>query len=426
MTHRCEDFKNKLVWSEWALEKDLRRREARRVPFCRECGAERPMRTPREVQHVEFEAVSPVALELLSPEGKTTARELARRTAKSGPQVFAEGLLGLLGRRGIPASVAEEELLRFLDAGWVRLRLRVKGTRRELAAIRVLDLPAIEDAADPGIRIRREEAACRKEELADLDHPLAEEILGILSEEPDLKPEIVQILAGMAVHVADGDVLSERVFSARRLGDSKLLARHRGAIVQRIGDPARFGIREGVAITLIGGSGRIVLPGVPIDLDAIGPVIGLSREALLEVEAVHAGAAGLFVVENLAAFDACCRGEVADAAETLVVWSAGYPGRGVRSVVEAADAGGASVRVWADLDLDGVRIARLIRRWAEGAEPYRMSPEDLETAPVRQNLTRRAVAGIEADLERRPDALLSDTLRAILEAREWVEQEVFL
>jgi hypothetical protein len=33
---------------------------------------------------------------------------------------------------------------------------------------------------------------------------------------------------------------------------------------------------------------------------------------------------------------------------------------------------------------------------------------------------------VHADLERHPDAPLAELLRAILEARRWVEQEVFL
>jgi hypothetical protein len=193
-----------------------------------------------------------------------------------------------------------------------------------------------------------------------------------------------------------------------------------------VGDPARFGVREGVAVTLVGGSGTVTLPGAGIDLDVVGPFVGLSREALLEVRAVRAGERGVLVVENLTAFDACCRGEVPGCEGSLVVWSGGYPGRGVRSLVEAAVADDADVRVWADLDLDGIRIARLVRRWAPSAEPFRMSPADFAAAPVRQALTKRAEAAGRADLERNPDAMLSDTLGTILEAGEWVEQEVLL
>jgi len=55
-----------------------------------------------------------------------------------------------------------------------------------------------------------------------------------------------------------------------------------------------------------------------------------------------------------------------------------------------------------------------------------MAPGDLRSARHSLPLTDRAVAGIRADLERHPDAPLADLLRALLEARRWVEQEAFL
>jgi hypothetical protein len=111
----------------------------------------------------------------------------------------------------------------------------------------------------------------------------------------------------------------------------------------------------------------------------------------------------------------------------MVVWTAGYPGRGVRSVVERAARLGAQIRIWADLDLDGVRIARLVQAWATGVvEPFRMSPSDLAAAPRRAKLGDRAQKAIRAELNEQPEAFLSDTLRALLASDSWVEQECFL
>jgi hypothetical protein len=83
--------------------------------------------------------------------------------------------------------------------------------------------------------------------------------------------------------------------------------------------------------------------------------------------------------------------------------------------------------VWADLDLDGVRIARLVVSWAPAvASPWRMGRGDLDGAPSSRPLIPRAIAAIRRDLEERPRALLADTLQALLETRRWVEQEAFL
>jgi hypothetical protein len=96
-------------------------------------------------------------------------------------------------------------------------------------------------------------------------------------------------------------------------------------------------------------------------------------------------------------------------------------------VIEVAVARSVPVRVWADLDLDGVRIARLVASWApDVCRPALMSPDDVSGAKVSLPLSRRAADAIAADLERSPDALLADTLRAILDSGRWVEQETFL
>ena len=111
----------------------------------------------------------------------------------------------------------------------------------------------------------------------------------------------------------------------------------------------------------------------------------------------------------------------------LIAWSAGYPGRAFRRLVELAGRAGAPLRIWADLDLDGVRIARLIASWSTAeASFHRMSPEDLKAAPRHHELTARSLAGIRRDLEERPGAPLADTLQAMLDLGRWAEPEAFL
>ena len=168
--------------------------------------------------------------------------------------------------------------------------------------------------------------------------------------------------------------------------------------------------------------------GTRLDLATLEPYLGLPRDALadgrLEVELADAG---LVVIENFACFEAFCRGEVEQPLRSTVAWAAGYPGRAIRRLVEVAAGRGAPIRVWADLDLDGVRIARLVEAWSAGTARFHgMTPGDLHTARRSLPLTDRAAAGIRADLERHPDAPLADLLRALLEAGRWVEQEAFL
>jgi hypothetical protein len=85
------------------------------------------------------------------------------------------------------------------------------------------------------------------------------------------------------------------------------------------------------------------------------------------------------------------------------------------------------MRIWADIDLAGVRIARLLYRWSsETAQPIWMGPEDFEGAATSRPLSARGVAAIRADIKAHPDGLLRDTLEAILKVGRWVEQEALL
>jgi hypothetical protein len=212
---------------------------------------------------------------------------------------------------------------------------------------------------------------------------------------------VLQALAALAIHAEVGEALAERV--------------------------AEIGIREGASVTLLGGEGTLGFPDRPLDLRILAPFLGLASETVERLEEITLPAAGLFVVENLAVFEACCRGEVEAARGALIAWSAGYPSHAFRRLVRLAGSAGAPARIWADLDLDGVRIARLIASWSpSGAAFFRMSPGDLGIAPRRHLLSPRSAEAIQRDLAERPEAPLADTLRALLESGCWVEQEAFL
>jgi hypothetical protein len=289
---------------------------------------------------------------------------------------------------------------------------------------------ALREFAWPGQDARRKSALDEaRERTAKVTHPKAAEIAALLHspEAEALAPDVVQALAALAHHLEAGEVLAERVFSARYLGGSKALFGLRGRLERLVGPLHEVGIREGASLTLLGGEGLLKMAHRHLDLRDVAPFVGLSRETVESLENIGFPRGGLFVVENLAVFEACCRGEVDAARGALIAWSAGYPNQSFRRLIAFANEATAPLRIWADLDLDGVRIARLIASWsATGASFHRMAPEDLASAPRRHPLSARSIAAIRRDLDERPGAVLAETLRALLAAGCWVEQEAFL
>jgi hypothetical protein len=424
--HACR-FRLRVVWSAWERAGPLRERTGRRVPTCDACGAEQAARRPRAPFVREEEAAPPAPLALLDGTGRSVALAVAQR-AEANAVLPARGLLSALAARGVTASAAEPWLEQLMRSGLVRLSWSLSA-RRELRAVTFLDPTGLEERARPGERAARAAAVASAQGLLEgLEHPVAAEVRRVLSDEGDtIAPDLARALGAVARHAVDGDVLAERVFSARHLGSSKALSRLRDAIEQRLGPLEALGIRDGASLTLVGGAGRLLLGGgTVLELAATPPFLGLSRETAAAVTHVELPARGLVAVENLTVFDACCRGEVADLAGAMFVWTAGYPGRGVRAVVEAAARAGATVTAWCDLDLAGVRIARIVAGWARDVRFYGMAAEDLRSAPRTIALTDRARRAVEQELERGREDSLTETLTALKTGRVWAEQEVFL
>lgn len=345
--------------------------------------------------------------------------------------ISAKGLIGILGRIGEPASRVESWLGNFLLAGWIRLTWRLKGSRRALGEIEILDYPSLEEYANPGLSKKRNQAlVAARQALSRLEHPVAIEafrLLGFMKEGSEWTPDFIHALSEVALHASRGDVLAERVFSARFLGNSKALASYRSRLEKLVGPLESLGIREGAPLVLVGGKGVIRLKDAEFDLTRVGPFIGFSRETMLSCTGISFPQAGLLAVENLTVFEGCCLGEVQGADNVTLVWTAGYPGRGVQAVVVQAQKSAAPVKVWADIDLDGIRIARLIASWApEQFGTFRMSPEDLMKAPSTRPLLIRSLNAIRADLREHPTAPLAETLKMLADRSVWVEQEVFL
>lgn len=424
--HVCR-YRLTLVWSTWARAEGVRERTGRRVPVCEVCSQERPARRPRIAVAMEEEADKAGPLLLAEP-ALQAARILERRRPDSGQPIPGRGVLSELGNRGLPGSAAVPALEQLMRAGLLRLQWDGPG-RRELRSVTVRDPEALAEAARPGNRAARNAALVEsRAALEGLDHPVVKEARRVLEEEAaSISPELARAVALVARQAAEGEPVAERVFSTRHLGDSKALARLRASVELRLGPLSALGIREGGALTLVGGVGRIALGnGTWLDLAATPPFLGLSRETATGVSAVSLPSAGLVAVENLTVFDACCRGEVAPLVGAAFVWTAGYPGRGVKAIVEAAVKAGAPVTAWCDLDLDGVRIARLIAAAAPGTAFFRMGPADLIGAPRRLRLGERAVRVLERELRTGAVDALTPTLAAMRETGEWAEQECFL
>jgi len=90
--------------------------------------------------------------------------------------------------------------------------------------------------------------------------------------------------------------------------------------------------------TLVGGHGRLLVPDIALDLDQLQPYVGLSRDSILAITGITVPSPGLVAIENLTVFEACCRAEVRDLGGAVYVWTAGYPGRGVRAIVSRVGA----------------------------------------------------------------------------------------
>lgn len=425
MSHRCS-YRERIEWGEWNVAGALRVRTSRRVARCARCGSLRPSRKPRKPLQREREAARPAAPPLAGPEANRVADRILSRTSEHP----STGVRGLIRETGFPGSLVEEWLETFMRCGWVRLHERLSGSRTELTRVDVLEAELLEDFCRPGREASRKDAlSTALGMLGELEHPVVRLVSDLLRSPKarSLAPDLIRALAAVARHASTGDACARRVFSARALGDSKALDRLKSQLERIIGPLEDLNIREGGTVVLVGGEGRVECPSQSLQLSRLPPFVGLARETADAIVEVHVPRQGLLIVENMTTFDACCRREVAGTADTMVFWSAGFPGRSICRLVELVAAGNATIRVWADLDLSGVRIFRLIHRWTGGrAQPWRMSPADLDAAPTSRPLSKRQTRDIQMDLQNHPNAPLRDTLEAILSRKRWTEQETLM
>lgn len=418
--HTCTKFQRIRREGPWRQLGFLREREVESVSICRGCGCDRPGRF-RKIVAVEREGNDSQAT------GATTSlRRLAHKLlslSRNRTEIRATGLMRRLG--GIQTESEIEQL-----AHQAPLRLiyrRVSGTL-QLHSIRITNRLSLEDIARPGLLARRTATiAGARKSLENLSNAESISIREYLSSNgaDELDERVIKALAGLALLLESGDVMPARVFSARVLGTSKALSAIRRRLEGIVGPLDRLGIRAWGGLVLMAGSGSLCLQNTELRLDNLR-CVGVASEDILALRALELPTAGVLVIENLTAFQACLE-YAAKANAPLLVWSGGFPNRGIQKLLAEAARERATIRVWCDLDLSGVRIARVMHDITSGlAEPVLMGPEIVHGAEVNCPLSADSDANIRRDLERLPEAVLADTLRAILNKHKWVEQETLL
>lgn len=418
--HTCANFRRVRREGLWQQVGLLREREIESVFICRECGRDRPGRF-RKMVAVEREGNDSTAT------GATTSlRRLARRLlslSRNRTEIRATGLMRRLG--GIRT---ESEIEQLAHHAPVRLSYRRVGGTLQLHSVRILDRPSLEDVAQPGLLARRTATLAEaRTSLANLSNAESISIRDYLSSDKgsELDERVIKALAAVARLLETGDVIPAKVFSARALGTSKALFAIRQRLERIVGPLDRLGIRDWGGLVLMAGSGSLCLQNAEIRLDNLR-CVGVASEDILALQTLVLPTPGVLVIENLTVFQACLE-HAGNITSPLLLWSGGFPNRGVQRLLIESARQRARIRVWCDLDLSGVRIARLIHEITSGsAEPVLMGPEIVQESKLGCTLSTENSASVLRDLERRPDAILADTLRAILNKHQWVEQETLL
>jgi hypothetical protein len=418
-THQCS-LKQAIRESEWRIIDGLRRREVERVFVCSQCGREREGRF-RKIIRIENEAAFNSEI-LPDPALRRCARMIAS-LAHGRERLRAATVAKRLG-----GAAADSLLERLCAFGFLRLVYVPKHGTVHLHELRILNSAAIHDFGHPGDAERRSIAVqAARDSVANLVHPSAVEIREILASDNalTLDPRVLTSLAGLAKLVETGDALPHRVFSAITLKDSKAFMQVRRRVEQLVGPVERLGVRESGAMVMFGGRGVIELSNTKIDVGSFRS-IAMSTTDVERLRCLHLPEGGVLVIENLTPFEACLE-NAKSLAPMLLVWSGGFPNRGVVRILAQAARQRARIRMWCDLDLGGVRIARSIHRITSGiAEPVLMDADTVRLASVGCPLSSEARRIMGRDLTLHPHDSLVDTLRSLLQRGEWIEQETLL
>lgn len=418
--HQCTKFRGQRKEGDWRNGELFREREVENTYACVDCGRERRRRF-RKVIALERESKN-------AGHGIPTAslRFLARKVesaCKNSEQIRAAPFMKRMG--GVRIEAELEELARYAP---IRLVYTRHNGGFRLHGVHVLDRAALSEVAHPGTAAKRVIAlASARQSVAQFTHPAAQSIRQLLDENGSnsLDERVVTALAGLAQLVDSGETMPLRAFSAKVLRDSKAFSRIRGRVERITGPVERLGIRESGGLVLMGGAGILRCANGDIAVDSFR-CVGCSSEDVLETKSLEIPTGGALLVENLTPFHACIE-QLSTHKSLLVLWLGGFPNRGVSHLIRRVATYGVPVRVWCDIDLSGIRIARLVHKLTDGkAEPVLMQPCVVESATQGCKIPDAQLRNIEHDLKEHPDAILADTLRILLERGEWFEQEAFL
>lgn len=414
--HICR-FRRQRRERPWSLRGSYRERAVESISVCETCGRERAARF-RKLVFIERETAGQRS------EPDFGVRKLARTLGQRFQTTDSIQVRPLIRRFG--GVHTEADLERLAVHGGIRLVYQQREGSLTLDRVLVIERAELAEIAEPGGAERRRAALIRaRDATVDLQHPQAQAIADLLRTDSAglFDYQLLNALAGLVRMVEDGEVLSERLFSVKYLGNSKMLRFLRRRLERLVGPLERLGIRDSGQIVLIGGRGMLNLNGVTLDLSRF-QYLGLALHDALEIQ-IDFPVGGLLVVENLTPFHTCVA-QFSRERGLMVLWTAGFPGRGVRAIIRRAAECGVAIRVWCDLDLGGVRIARIVAQVARTAQTVLMDPETIRTAQLTQRIEPELLTAIRRDLTLHPADPLADCLRALLEGGFWVEQETLL
>lgn len=280
---------------------------------------------------------------------------------------------------------------------------------------------ALAEVARPGYAARRKQVLEEARKL--LQEPTTQTAAALAALDGVARAwpeEAIRVLAIVAARLPAKPIPINQA-SAQWLGDSKVLRRHVDRIETVLGPLEEQGLLHNEHLVLLGGRGIAYLGSQQLSITTWGPIVALTRSRALQLSRLEAP--DIVFTENRAVFDAASLSQLHGLNQSLIVFTGGTPGPAVRHMAGIATD---QIRVWCDMDAEGIRFYRLIHAASNGrATPLKMSVADFDQAQVRKPLDK---ANKRAALARELAAggPLQDVLERIQATQTWVEQEVQL
>lgn len=234
---------------------------------------------------------------------------------------------------------------------------------------------------------------------------------------------VTRLVLAIGDDLRAGRVPRGRLLSVTVGGHTKAvrLLDHRDVLEEALGTPLEEVVRLHGRAVLTYGAFRLRVGAQSIDGRFSVPWLALTPETLDGLTDLSVSARRMLTVENLVAFEEEVRSGLP--ADTVAVWTGGFPSSLERAWMARLVAGGVSrVDHWGDLDVGGLRIFRHLQQVLPcPVRPWRMEPELLDALPTRPltSRDREALVAWRAD----PTAPLQDLAAALMERGVKAEQE---